>query len=38
MLLEIFGSSLSSIVVALVVGCLPIAGGILPLVRMKLKI
>ena len=38
MLLEIFGSSISSIVVALVVGCLPIAGGILPLVRMKLKI
>lgn len=38
MLLEIFGSSVSSIVVALVVGCLPIAGGILPLVRMKMKI
>jgi DNA-binding HxlR family transcriptional regulator len=38
MLLEIFGSSISSIVVALVVGCLPIVGGILPLVRMKLKI
>ncbi|MGA2310141.1 MAG: winged helix-turn-helix domain-containing protein [Candidatus Bathyarchaeia archaeon] len=38
MLLEVFGSSISSIVVALVVGCLPIAGGILPLVNMKRKI
>jgi hypothetical protein len=38
MLLEIFGSSVSSIVAALVVGCLPIAGGILPLIKTKLKI
>lgn len=38
MLLEIFGSSISTIIAALVVGCLPIAGGILPLVNTKRKI
>lgn len=38
MLLAIFGTSVSSIITALVVGCLPIVGGILPLVKIKRKI